>query len=103
MSVRVDFFTSTFLFQALDTEVKWNWELTDADRAMFYTVVQSSTDPLMNYTRLEVTRLVQCGQRSGKQRSVEIRVKLDYDGPEKQRPTQNLGLINFHAVRAPGV
>ena len=101
MSVGVDFFKSEFLFQAYDTEVTWSWELADAGRAVFYAVVPSDV-PAMDFARVEVTRVVQLGSRTGTRRTAEIHVKLDFDGPAKERPTLNLGLINFHAIRVPG-
>ena len=101
MSVGTDFFNSDFLFQAFDTEVIWSWELADAGRAVFYAVVPSEV-PAMDFARVEVTRIVQFGSRGGARRAAEIHVKLDFDGPAKERPTLGLGLINFHAIRVPG-
>lgn len=102
MSVGVDFFKSEFLFQAFDTEVVWSWELADDDRAMFYDVGPSPV-PAMEFARVEVTRIVQPGSPTRPHRAVEIHVKLDFDGPAKSRPTLDLGLLNFHAIRIPGV
>jgi hypothetical protein len=102
MSVGVDFFKSEFLFQTFDTEVVWSWELTDDDRAMFYDVVPSPV-PAMEFARVEVTRVVQRGSSTRLHRAVEIHVKLDFNGPAKSRPTLDQGLLNFHAVRVPGV
>lgn len=101
MSVRVDFFKSEFLFQALDTEVVWSWELTDDERAVFYDVVPSPV-PAMDFARVEVTRIVQRGPETGAHRAAEIHVKLDFDGPAKARPTLGMGLLNFYAIRVPG-
>jgi len=102
MSVGVDFFKSEFLFQAFDTEIVWSWELTDDKRAMFYDVVPSAV-PAMDFARVEVTRIIQPGAATPPhQRAVEIHVKLDYAGPADKRPTLNLGLLNFHAIRVPG-
>jgi hypothetical protein len=101
MSVGVDFFKSEFLFQAFDTEVVWSWELTDDKRAMFYDVVPSGV-PAMDFARVEVTRIIQPGATTLAHRAVEIHVKLDYAGPADGRPTFNLGLLNFHAIRVPG-
>lgn len=101
MSVGADFFKSEFLFQAFDTEVVWSWELTDDTRAMFYDVVPSKV-PAMDFARVEVTRVVQRGPGTGVRRTVELHVKLDFDGPASARPTLDLGLLNFHAIRVPG-
>jgi len=102
MSVGVDFFKSDFLFQALDTEVVWTWELTDDQRAMFYDVVPSGGASVNDFARVEVTRVIQRGSPT-LTRSVEIHVKLDFDGPPRDRPPLNLGLLNFHAIRVPGI
>jgi hypothetical protein len=101
MSVGVDFFKSEFLLQAFDTEVVWRWELTDAEHAMFYDVMPSPISPLMDFARVEVTRIIQPGSTKP-HRAVEIHVKLDYAGPADERPTLNLGELNFHAIRVPG-
>ena len=101
MSVGVDFFKSEFLFQAFDTEIVWRWELTDDKRAMFYDVVPSAV-PAMDFARVEVMRIIQPGATISPKRAVEIHVKLDYAGPADERPTLNLGLLNFHAIRVPG-
>ena len=101
MSVGVDFFKSEFLFQAFDTEVVWTWDLTDDQRAMFYDVVTSAV-PAMDFARVEVTRLVKRGSRQPT-RSVEIHVKLEFDGAPEDRPPFNQGLLNFHAIRVPGI
>jgi hypothetical protein len=101
MSVGADFFKSEFLFQAFDTEVVWSWELTDDEHAMFYDVVPSPV-PAMDFARVEITRIVQRGSGTRAHRAAEIHVKLDFDGPADERPTLNLGLLNFHAIRVPG-
>jgi len=100
MSVQADFFTSEFLFQSFDTEVVWTWALTDDQSAMFYDVIPSAV-PAMKFARVTVTQIVQCGVENGTQRTVELHVKLDFDGPEDQRPPFNQGLLNFHAIRVP--
>jgi len=100
VSVAADFFKSDFLFQAFDTEVVWTWELNDDESAMFYDVVPSPV-PAMEFARVEITRIVQRGSATGPQRAVEIHVKLDFDGPANERPTLDLGLLNFHAIRVP--
>ena len=79
MSVGADFFKSEFLFQAFDTEVVWNWELTDDTRAMFYDVVPSPV-PAMEFARVEVTRIVQRGSATPDHRAAEIHVKLRRSG-----------------------
>jgi hypothetical protein len=101
VSVGADFFKSEFLFQAFDTEVVWNWELTDDTRAMFYDVVPSPV-PAMEFARVEVTRIVQRGSATPDHRAAEIHVKLDFDRPADRRPALDLGLLNFHAIRVPG-
>ncbi len=101
MSVQVDFFKSEFLFQAVDTEVVWNWELTDDARAMFYDVIPSRV-PAMDFTRVAVTRVVQRGPGRGTERSVQLHVRLDFDGPASSRPPLDMGLLDFHAIRVPG-
>jgi hypothetical protein len=101
MSVGVDFFKSEFLFQTLDTEIVWTWQLTDDNRAMFYDVVPSPV-PVMSDTRVEVTRTIQPGADIPARRVVELHVKLDYVGAAADRPALNAGVLNFHAIRIPG-
>ena len=102
MSVGADFFKSENLFQAFDTEVAWTWELTDDQRAMFYDVVPTRV-PAMNFAHVEVTRVVKRGPGTGAHRTVEIHVKLDFVGPAEERPALDMGLLNFHAIRIPGI
>jgi hypothetical protein len=105
MSVGVDFFKSEFLLQAFDTEVVWRWELTDDERAMFYHVVPSPIPGLMDFARVQVTRIIQSGSTTrhfAPRSAVDIHVKLDYAGAADDRPTLNLGELNFHAIRVPG-
>jgi hypothetical protein len=98
MSVGVDFFQSQFLLQAYDTEVVWTWDLADDQSAMFYHVVPPA---YMNYSRVEVTRIVQRNADTAPRTAVEIHVKLSFDGPARDRGPLNVGLVNFYAIRVP--
>ena len=99
MGVSVDYIHSDFLLQAFDTEVAWTWEVADGEHGMLYDVAAPS---YFEHAQVEVTRTIHLASAIGGHRAVELHVKLNYVGPENQRPALNLGLLNFHAIRVPG-
>jgi hypothetical protein len=99
MGVSVDYIHSDFLLQAFDTEIAWTWEVADGEHGMFYDVAAPS---YFEHAQVEVTRTIHLASAIGAHRAVELYVKLNYAGPENQRPALNLGLLNFHAIRVPG-